>query len=572
MKKSAPDSLAERLEKLQSNPSSSQPMPPTSDTSPASLKKMRELTGDLKTSMQNEASSPSLPHGARPGSASGARQPSRGTTPTSGARPQSRTRANQPSRGISTTPTAGVATSPLMRMQDKERDVPESFAEVQERARLLERENNELLADMKRRQDSYMRREAQYKQTIDNLKSLLDKATLGRQEAEQGGMYRLRALHSQILEGIGHLQEKTVNTLQDQEKDLLRAFKARLYEVQVELKKERDKKEDGALEWIEKTKNVNKELEWTKEEALRLHRQNQAYKEENARLKQQFKTQEDDREFLVRQLMTLKKDNARLKQELEKRTAERNSMTAAMMDENARRQPGMATGGGRALGGDAEARYKEVIRRLKRLLEVERRNLRAVRTAHVAELQARTELEVFLRQCIDHVKGEIAKRRGAIHTRPGTAASGGFDAPAFSGAPGSTFGVRPGSSAGGRPGTAASRGGERKASDVSLQEMGPADREKVLELLLSQERVINLLYDRTFPPKGRPAGGAIAAAAMLGLDDDPTKSLDAFLASNDDDILLEDELLRASGADALPSPPAGSGHAAASAGRWVDEP
>ena len=41
---------------------------------------------------------------------------------------------------------------------------------------------------------------------------------------------------------------------------LLRAFRARLWDVQFELENERSKKDDGALEWIEKTRTLGKPL------------------------------------------------------------------------------------------------------------------------------------------------------------------------------------------------------------------------------------------------------------------------------------------------------------------------
>ena len=45
--------------------------------------------------------------------------------------------------------------------------------------------------------------------------------------------------------------------------------------------------------------------------------------------------------------------------------------------------------------------------KLKRLLEVELRNLRAVRSAHAKDLESRTELEALLRACVQDVKHEI---------------------------------------------------------------------------------------------------------------------------------------------------------------------
>jgi hypothetical protein len=121
-----------------------------------------------------------------------------------------------------------------------------------------------------------------------------------------------------------------------------------------------------------------------------------------------------------------------------------------------------------ALGkAEVEQRYQDIIKRLKRLLEIERRNLRIVRTAHVNELANRTELEAFLRQCIEDVKKEIQRRRAEMLASINRAKNGGGN-----------------------------------VDEVSLADFSAADRERVMELLLSQERVINLLYEKTFPKKG----------------------------------------------------------------------
>ena len=45
----------------------------------------------------------------------------------------------------------------------------------------------------------------------------------------------------------------------------------------------------------------HQELDWSREEALRLDRVNRHLTKESARLKAQLKSQEDDRDFLVRQ-------------------------------------------------------------------------------------------------------------------------------------------------------------------------------------------------------------------------------------------------------------------------------
>ena len=95
---------------------------------------------------------------------------------------------------------------------------------------------------------------------------------------------------------------------------------------------------------------------------------------------------------------------------------------------------------------------------------------RAVRAAHAKDLESRTELEALLRACVQDVKHEIGLQRQAA-------------------AGGAASGSRP---------AAAGR-------EVGIGEFGPQERERVMELLLSQERVVTLLYERTFPARPQDA-------------------------------------------------------------------
>jgi hypothetical protein len=61
---------------------------------------------------------------------------------------------------------------------------------------------------------------------------------------------------------------------------------------------------------------------------------------------------------------------------------------------------------------EADHRYKEIIKKLKRTLDTERRNLRGVRERLSEEIRNRTELETFLRHCMEDVKKEIKVVQG----------------------------------------------------------------------------------------------------------------------------------------------------------------
>ena len=127
------------------------------------------------------------------------------------------------------------------------------------------------------------------------------------------------------------------------------------------------------------------------------------------------------------------------------------------------------TGGVKGHSGDTatDERYKEINARLRKLLSEERKALQGVRTNYAAELRSRTEMEMLLRQCVDDVRKEISVRTFV--------------------APTSRISSRPGSS------------GALVSVGPPTSSFSQADRERTLELLLSQERVISLIYAKTFP-------------------------------------------------------------------------
>ena len=172
--------------------------------------------------------------------------------------------------------------------------------------------------DLKRRQETYLAREQTDTNKIRVLEQKLDKATNVRKSwmKEDKRVSLLKNMHTKIMKNIDHVQGTTARILQEQERDLLRAFRARLFDVQAELEKERSNKDDGSAALIEKNRQYEKDLDWAKEMADRLERVNQAMGKENSRLKSQFKTQQDDREFLIKELVTVRKDNERLRQEV----------------------------------------------------------------------------------------------------------------------------------------------------------------------------------------------------------------------------------------------------------------
>lgn len=271
--------------------------------------------------------------------------------------------------------------------------------------------------------------------------------------------------------------------------------------LQTELEKERANAQDGAAVWIEKNRQLEKELEWAKELADRLDRHNQALNQENSRLKGQFKTQEDDREYLIRQLVAAKKDNARLRQELGSASSEIDTLKQELEHTNAtlRRfqrehtneqtpEQNQHVSARHVMTAEEEERYKETIDKYRRMLEQEKRNLSTVRKQYANELSNKTELEKFFRQCVEDVRRQIAKRkRQAMRGR--------------------TQGTQ-------LPDDDEDELTEEEIQEIDNEDFTAKDREAVLSQLLTHDTLLSDLHRRIFPPSGeysssppRRAGG-----------------------------------------------------------------
>lgn len=179
---------------------------------------------------------------------------------------------------------------------------------------------------------------------------------------------------------------------------------------------------------------------------------------------------------------------------------------------------GSAAGGAGAGGKSSETneeRYREMNSRLNRLLREERHALAVTRQNYAAELRSRTEIELLLRQCVEEVRKEIAKKHieSAYHMGAGRGGNGNGNA-AGGGQQGDFTKLYTNQHHGGAG--AKKDGG---AGVIPVEDFTQEDRERVLELLLSQERVVTLLYAKAFPvnPTGGGGGAGVGAGGTGAL-------------------------------------------------------
>jgi DNA repair exonuclease SbcCD ATPase subunit len=166
--------------------------------------------------------------------------------------------------------------------------------------------------DLERRKESYVGREEAYKDRVTALEEELAAQNRGilQPKKTDSKLHELKAIQAEILESVELVQDRTARIMQEQERDLLRSFRARLFDVQTELEKEKSKKDDGLAAWRERFTQLEAELDWATEVSQRLDKVNATLTEENNELKLKFASQEQDRNLFIELLVSLKKDNA----------------------------------------------------------------------------------------------------------------------------------------------------------------------------------------------------------------------------------------------------------------------
>merc|ERR1719247_2152639 len=218
----------------------------------------------------------------------------------------------------------------------------------------------------------------------------------------------IRNMHDSVVGGLACIQGNTSKILQDQEKDLMRAFRARLQDVSKDLELNRSKKGDFSAELQARHRRVVAELHASQELAHIFDKKNQQLQQENAQLQEWLKRRVDDRANMVKDLVMTRREIARLKALVQKknrldaaRSAEAEARANAGDDgEDDRRTS-------RNLPFERELKLREEVKKHRRSLRTVQRENASWRKAQKRHIAQRAELEVFLRQCMDDVQREL---------------------------------------------------------------------------------------------------------------------------------------------------------------------
>eukprot|EP01063_Lacrimia_lanifica_P022221 TRINITY_DN29883_c0_g1_i1.p1 TRINITY_DN29883_c0_g1~~TRINITY_DN29883_c0_g1_i1.p1 ORF type:complete len:503 (+),score=209.45 TRINITY_DN29883_c0_g1_i1:109-1617(+) len=357
--------------------------------------------------------------------------------------------------------------------------------EGQERELMTLRLHNQRLKNLiELRQQSSKRMEGRFEDEIALLKMKLDK-TMTDKFDPKSSMKNLRDVNTLIQGKVSHLQRTIEMQAEIEKMNLVRQYRVKMHELKKELAEEKHSNYTGAQEWIDKNKVLQNELDEATETLDAITKSNGTLAMENKDLKVRYRQQEEERLAIVKRVTAMRREQGRLTEQVGILERECCTLAQTMPEEITSGDLQRTAGGmsGTAVRHEAvhtEAKYLEMINRLKRQLEHERRALKQVRSSHIALLQERTELEVFLRQCLQDVRSEIA---ATSHSYP-----------------------------------------VNLTRDTNnLPDYNAQHRDHLLELLLSKERVLSVLYSKTFPYK-KPE-------ESLAADIDPTILHDNLMSS-----------------------------------------
>ena len=296
-------------------------------------------------------------------------------------------------------------------------------------------------------QEKLVKREQEYRISVFNQENKLEQGFSAKDlkllDSTRQKFEYIYKSHGKIIDKISEIQGKTLKLLEGQESEIVIDMNRKLEDKWEELKNEKSAnlylsgKNKREIELIKELQKYIKEVDGIDET-------NKKSTGKNYLLKIRQKSHEEDMKILLKQLDGIKDINRKLRNRLKVLRNGRLTPQPFLHD----RSPDRASEKEKQ---DKNSPYAEVVTKLQKMIDLEASNTRAAKTALSRELEERKELSKFVKMCVEDVKLKIIAKKNEQRMQ---------------------------------------------VSDKSFQSL-----ETTVEILLSQERVLTLLYDKAFPPR-----------------------------------------------------------------------
>lgn len=205
--------------------------------------------------------------------------------------------------------------------------------------------------------------------------------------------------HNRLQGSIREILKEASDLAASKESEIIKNFDQKLSNICSELEEKRKKKNLEILMNKEKDEKYKAEAEMLKESAAYIEGRNRALEEQNKQLKVEVSIKMSETEALRKKVSDLNRST----------TSRPDTQSPFVRFRGISSQGNSAS---RSTSSDATSqRYDSIVYKLKQLIEIERNNLRAAKTAYTAEIEYKTEIEKLLRSCVEDIKQEIVKKK-----------------------------------------------------------------------------------------------------------------------------------------------------------------
>lgn len=203
-------------------------------------------------------------------------------------------------------------------------------------------------------------------------------------------------LHQKVIFAINDFKNQIDRQLRDQEKDTVKRFDLKLAKICNEIE-DRKKKRIMELSSMANTeKKIAKDLENLRESSILIDRKNQLLEQDNTRLESLISSKEAEYQSLIQTYYYAKRRLKPIEKPLKTESCvPKTANVSFTYSENSE---------------DKTDRYELVISKLRKQLEIERKNLKSVRIAYVQEMDERTEMENVVRRTVEEIREQLAQR------------------------------------------------------------------------------------------------------------------------------------------------------------------
>jgi hypothetical protein len=291
--------------------------------------------------------------------------------------------------------------------------------------------------DLRRRKESYMRREEGHEREVESLNEelriLKGERASDTLSAKGKSKDTIKTLHGQITSELENLLMKQEVALSYNASVTIRSYADKLNAYEAQIERDKELKGNSLAQWMERTAALRAENDTTREIAMVIDAKYKERDEECTRLRAEFKAQEDDRAILLSQMVKLRTENKKLSlelvtqsQELMEVKEERDNLLQTLHAYHSQSQSQGFLGHRESSEAESELRETQKASAMRQLLEVERKKTREAQSA--LELQSRrsTELYTLLQGCLEDCREKMllsSRGRTAINAsnRPSSA-------------------------------------------------------------------------------------------------------------------------------------------------------